>query len=92
MGIPHLITYLRPFAASADLDGESVVIDGPGLAYHVWHLCLASQTLFRNPFEATPSYKSLGDAVIRWLDELESMNVRLYEMSYRDIFDEYMVS
>jgi hypothetical protein len=80
MGIPHLIPNLRPFANSANLAGESIVIDGPGLAYHIWNLCLASQPRFRNPFEATPAYKSLGDAVVKWLDELESMNVYLYDL------------
>jgi hypothetical protein len=90
MGIPHLITYLRPFATSVDLAGHSAVIDGPGLAYHVWHICLSSKPQARNPFEATPSYKLLGETVIRWLDELQAHDVCLYGSlfpywSYADI-------
>ena len=80
MGIPHLITYLRPFAIPVDLAGHSVVIDGPGLAYHVWHICLSSKA--RNPFEATPSYRVLGEMVIRWLDELQVHDVYLYEFLF----------
>lgn len=33
MGIPHLITHLRPFAVAGDLTGRSVIIDGPSFAY-----------------------------------------------------------
>ena len=78
MGIPHLITYLRPFGISADLAGLGIVIDGPGLAYHVWHICLASKSRFRNPFEATPSYELIEETVIKWLDELQKNDVSLY--------------
>lgn len=77
MGIPHLITHLRPFASTKDLEGQSVVIDGPGLAYHVWHICLASNPRARNPFEAAPSYKVIGDTVLQWLDELRNSNVSM---------------
>jgi hypothetical protein len=82
MGIPHLITYLRPFAMPVDLAGHSVVIDGPGLAYHVWNICLSSKAQARNPFEATPSYRVLGETVIRWLDELRAHDVCLYEFLF----------
>jgi hypothetical protein len=78
MGIPHLITYLRPYATSVDLTGHSIVIDGPGLAYHVWHICLSSQPQYRNPFEAAPPYRLLGETAIKWLDELQAHNVSLY--------------
>ena len=78
MGIPHLITYLRPYADIVNLAGHSIVIDGPGLAYHVWHICLSTQPQFLNPFEATPPYKLLGETVIRWLDELQAHGVTLY--------------
>jgi hypothetical protein len=77
MGIPHLITYLRPYATSVDLTGQIAVIDGPGLAYHVWHICLSLKAQSRNPYEATPSYGLLGETVIRWLDELQAHNVGL---------------
>jgi hypothetical protein len=78
MGIPHLITHLRPYSASTDLNGQCVIIDGPGFAYHIFHACLAEEPEARNPFEAFPSYKKLGDAAIRWLEELESFGVKVY--------------
>lgn len=80
MGIPYLTKYLHPFSVSEDLAGQSIVIDGPGLAYHIWHLCLASQSHFQNPIEAAPSYKLLGEVVVKWLDDLTSTNVYLYEL------------
>jgi hypothetical protein len=78
MGVPHLITFLRPFATSVNLTGQNIVIDGPGLAYHVWHICLVTQPRFRNPFEAIPSYEILGKTVTRFLDELQTHGVCVY--------------
>lgn len=72
MGIPHLITYLQPYTESKSLRDERFVIDGPGLAYHIHHLCLRLRPGARNPFEAGPAYKELGEAAIIWLDELRS--------------------
>ncbi|KAI9642606.1 hypothetical protein NHQ30_009411 [Ciborinia camelliae] len=71
MGIPHLITFLRPFAALRPLKGRDIVIDGPGLAYHIYHVCLGTKKSAGNYFEANPSYKELGETVIAWLDGLE---------------------
>lgn len=79
MGIPHLITHLRPYAVDKDLKGQCVVIDGPGFAYHIFHSCLAEEPNARNPFEAFPSYEKIGDTAIRWLDELEGYGVEVYE-------------
>lgn len=78
MGIPHLITHLRPFASNTDLSSQDVVIDGPALAYHIYHLCIASQPRARNPFEATPSPALLGQTVLRWLDEVQANGVTLW--------------
>jgi hypothetical protein len=72
MGIPHLITHLRPYASTIDVKGEAVVIDGPGFAYHIFHICLGFQPNARNPFEAAPSYQVIGETAIKWLEELES--------------------
>ena len=72
MGIPHLITYLQPYSESKSLKGENLVVDGPGLAYHIHHLCLRLRPGARNPFDAAPSYKELGEATIVWLNELQA--------------------
>jgi hypothetical protein len=71
MGIPHLITYLRPFATRESLKDKEIVIDGPGLAYHIYHLCQSTRVSAGNYFEAAPSYKELGETVLEWLDGLE---------------------
>jgi hypothetical protein len=78
MGVPHLITHLRPFATSIDLTNQSAVIDGPALAYHVWYICLSLKPEARSPFEASPSYRLLGETAIGWLDNIQFHNVRLY--------------
>lgn len=80
MGIPHLITHLRPYAVVADLttkNAPNVVIDGPAFAYHIYHLCLAAKADNKNPFEATPSYALLGNTAIQWLDTLRARDVKM---------------
>lgn len=71
MGIPHLITFLRPYATRSSLTEQNIVIDGPGLAYHIYHVCLSTKRSARNYFEANPSYQELGATVLAWLDGLE---------------------
>ncbi|KAG0646855.1 hypothetical protein D0Z07_6126 [Hyphodiscus hymeniophilus] len=70
MGIPYLITYLRPYAELKSLAGQDVIVDGPGLCYHIHHRCLGRRTEARNSFEAAPSYGELGLATVEWLDGL----------------------
>ncbi|KAF9881605.1 DNA replication initiation factor cdc45 [Colletotrichum karsti] len=70
MGIPHLINHLAPYGVLAPLDGDRVVIDGPALAYHVYHLCTRSST-------GLPSYQLLGDTTIAWLDKLMNHNISI---------------
>lgn len=77
MGIPHLITHLRPYAVAGDLTGRSVVIDGPAFAYHIFHLCLATTQDAKNPFEAAPTYALLGKTALQWLDALRSRDIKL---------------
>ena len=77
MGIPHLITYLRPYAIHKSLDEQTVVIDGPGLAYHIYHICLSARPASWNAFEAAPSYAELGQAVVAWLDGLRKSGSRV---------------
>jgi hypothetical protein len=77
MGIPHLITFLQPYAEAEALAGTNVVIDGPGLAYHIYYTCLSARPTAWNPFEAAPSYKDLGEACIAWLDGLRESHVEM---------------
>ncbi|KAI8283463.1 hypothetical protein K4K60_002714 [Colletotrichum sp. SAR11_57] len=70
MGIPHLIHHLAPYGVLAPVDGDRVVIDGPALAYHIYHLCTRSST-------GLPSYQLLSDTTIAWLDKLTSHNISI---------------
>jgi hypothetical protein len=77
MGIPHLITYVRPYAKTKSLKGQNVVVDGPAFAYHIYHRCIALRPGARNPFDAVPTYKDIGEAAVLWLGELKSHGVTL---------------
>jgi hypothetical protein len=77
MGIPHLITFLQPYAEAESIVGRHVVIDGSGFAYHIYHACLSARPAAWNPFEAAPSYEELGKASIAWLDGLRDNNVEM---------------
>jgi hypothetical protein len=72
MGIPHLIALLRPYAELEPLAGRDVIIDGPGLCYHIHYKCLGRRGDARNSFEAAPSYEELQEAAIEWLDGLRA--------------------
>jgi hypothetical protein len=62
---------LRPYAEQQNLEGTHVVIDGPGLAYHILHKCAS----YSNSLFSQPSPKLLGEATISWLDELQNRQV-----------------
>ncbi|KAJ2898232.1 uncharacterized protein MKZ38_004058 [Zalerion maritima] len=64
MGIRHLTPALRPSASDSQLDGQTVVVDGPSMVYHVFNIW--SQ---KNPHH-TFSYTGLGEATDKWLDRL----------------------
>ena len=70
MGIPHLITFLRPYAVLQSIEGLDVVVDGPGLCYHLHHKCLSRRAAARNPLEAAHSYGELRGVAIEWLNGL----------------------
>lgn len=68
MGIPQLITTLEPYAINELLQDYAVVIDGPALAYHIFHAC-------RSNGVNHPSCRLLGESVVAWLDQLTSTTV-----------------
>lgn len=70
MGIPHLITTLHTYATHHQLSDESLVIDGPALAYHIHHIC-------RKNGVAHASYGRLGAVAIEWLEELVRKGVAM---------------
>lgn len=75
MGIPRLITYLEPYATPAELGGCKVIIDGPGLAYHIYYRLLSAKSRADNAILGAPSYAELGESTILFLDELQTRNV-----------------
>jgi hypothetical protein len=77
MGIPHLTTFLQPYAEAGSIAGRHVVIDGPGFAYHIYYICLSARSEAWSPLEAAPSYKELGKACIAWLDKLRNHDVKM---------------
>lgn len=70
MGVPRLAAVLEPFAHTKSLDNESLVIDGPGLAYHMHQLSRRKINY--------PSYEALGKTAIEWLDSLIERHVTVY--------------
>lgn len=76
MGIPRLRQLLEPYTKRIELEDQRVVIDGPGLAYHIFSLCQArapSGSLFDQP-----SYTLLGETAVTWLDDLTGSGAVLY--------------
>lgn len=90
MGVPRLTALLRPYATSIEWkrqDGRSstaagaivpgLIIDGPALAYFIYHQCVCSEPFSANALEALPSYARLAEAVVVWLNEFEDFGVRV---------------
>ncbi|KAE9370782.1 hypothetical protein N431DRAFT_492812 [Stipitochalara longipes BDJ] len=82
MGIPHLITFLQPYAETELIRGRPVVIDGPGLAYHIYHACLSARPAAWNPLEAAPTYGELATACFAWLDGLRDNDVEIKKIYF----------
>lgn len=85
MGIPHLIAQIRPYAKSiswtAEVRGaddkkrDNLIIDGPSLAYYIYHRCLATKTDARTALDAIPTYTELGKATVEWLEKMETFGL-----------------
>ncbi|KAB5576464.1 XPG domain containing-domain-containing protein [Coniochaeta sp. 2T2.1] len=84
MGIPRLRQLLEPYAEQIDLKGRDIVIDGPGLAYHILHYCQREATSLFD----LPSHSLLGQTAIRWLDELSASGAKIVAI----YFDGYLPS
>ncbi|TPX15026.1 uncharacterized protein E0L32_004856 [Thyridium curvatum] len=73
MGIPHLTTILKPYGQPCLLDGRTVVIDGPALAYHIIYICNRERPA-TGPI-THPSCNVLARTAIAWLDNLRAHDV-----------------
>lgn len=89
MGIPRFAGHLQHYSVSTTLghksahdnDSDTVdppkfLIDGPGLAYHVYYR-LAHRFNALGAFDALPSYDQIGQAAIAFLSELEAHHVQM---------------
>lgn len=93
MGIPHLAQLLQPYAVPTVVGCKTpgcerhrlgqgtperqIIIDGPGLAYHVYNKILAYKPRTLNAVDAIPTYSEIGNAAISFLDELASYGLRM---------------
>lgn len=83
MGIPHLVTILRPYREQIEFKSTAkdsplqLVIDGPGLAYHGYKLALARQAQADRPLEGLPSYQEVCRLIVGLLDCLTAHNVAM---------------
>ena len=98
MGIPYLTQLLQPYAISTILGCKSeqcrshriesgrsarkIIIDGPALAYHVYHTVLREKPNLLNAFDAIPTYNETGNAFLTYLGELESHGLAMYGNQY----------
>lgn len=85
MGIRGLAACLRHYATYGLLDGSSVVIDGPSMAYFVFNRWREKSPGVHSVLDL-PSYTVLGDLAISWLDELRNHNVSISKL----YFDAYL--
>ena len=70
MGVPRLLEVLKPYSKLESLKGFNVVIDGPALAHHLYHILVRSRCSAWNYHEANPSYREVGDNVLAWVNGL----------------------
>jgi len=86
MGIPHLAHQLQSHGVKTVLprtdpsseDRIPTIVDGPSLAYQCFYICLSRRSAARNAFEATPSYKELGETAVLWLKQSEQFGLKVY--------------
>ena len=94
MGIPGLVTHLRPYATPEITDNgismlprggqywsRRVIVDGPALAYYVYYKDLEGSAAVAGP-PAVNLNLHLGSAVLTWLDRCQAAGLKMYEYSY----------
>ena len=93
MGIPHLSQFLEPFAVNRLLGCKTsgceehrhkfdnprhLVIDGPGLAYHIYYKIQGHKDGSLNAIDALPTYTEIGHVFLAFLRELEEYGLTMY--------------
>ena len=94
MGIPRLTGLLQPYSISTSLgcsnrecplhprSSSPLIIDGPGLAYAMYYRLLACKPIHLNALDAQPSYEEIGNATVRFLEQLTECWVAMYVARY----------
>lgn len=79
MGIPRLIRRLEPYATTINLNEnvKNLIIDGPGLVYHIYYRLLKTKDPSLNAIDATPSYSELLAGIIVFLLQIEKLGVHM---------------
>ncbi|KAI0398880.1 hypothetical protein F4802DRAFT_94572 [Xylaria palmicola] len=85
MGIHGLSSAVRRYGEPSRLSGDTVVIDGPCLIYQILDGCIG-QIPSANGFLCYPSYSTLGQMVVGWLEALRRHNVTVRKI----YFDGYL--
>ncbi|KAF3042377.1 hypothetical protein E8E12_006197 [Didymella heteroderae] len=78
MGIPGLARRSEPYAecrSAQQLDGYEAIVDGPSLAYHAHKLALDGSP-------RVPSYAEINTEAIRWLNSLETANIKVSKIVF----------
>ena len=58
------------------------MVDGPGLAYHVYYRLLAYRPASLNALDGVPSYSEIGKGMIIFLDELRAYGLVMYRFPH----------
>ncbi|KAL8771966.1 MAG: hypothetical protein Q9203_004785 [Teloschistes exilis] len=59
------------------IPSSKFIVDGPGLAYHIYHRLCANRSESLDPLNAIPSYRDIGRHVIIFLDALEAYSHKI---------------
>lgn len=70
MGIPYLLSHLQPYGVETPLAGAQIVLDGPSLAYHIWHLCSKRQ-------DVQASHHLISETTLTWLESLQNHGAQM---------------
>ncbi|KAI1090701.1 XPG domain containing-domain-containing protein [Rostrohypoxylon terebratum] len=87
MGLYGFASGLERLGTYSSLSGDSVVIDGPGLAHRISEYCMRRRPPLCG-FATFPSYSIIGSTVIDWLNRLKTRNVNVRKI----YFDGYLPS
>lgn len=69
-----------------DTKEDLLIIDGPALAYHIYHRCVAAHSHAKNAFDAFPSYDEISQTLLAWLEHIEKFDLQVHKI----YFDGYL--